>query len=127
GPDESTRAALANDFAADLLLSIHLNSHHDPLAAGASSYYFEGSNIASEPGEHLAQLLQEELTAGGRIDCRAHGKSYPILRETSMPAVVLEPGFITDPDEVKVLSDQAGVDDLVTQIMTALRRYFDEP
>lgn len=127
GPDEITRAALANDFGADLLLSIHLNAHHDQLAAGASSYYFEGANIASEPGEHLAQLLQDELAAGGRIDCRAHGKSYPILRETSMPAVVLEPGFITDPDEVKALSDQAGVDDLVSQIVAALQRYFDEP
>lgn len=125
GPTESQRAQLANRFAADLLLSIHLNSHSTPIAAGAATYYFQGGSVASEPGEHLAELIQQALIRAGRTDCSTHGKAYPILRETQMPAVVVEPGFITNPGEFQELSDS--MDDLAAAMLDALDRYFSEP
>ncbi len=124
GPTDSERARLANDCGADLLLSVHLNAHRNDAAEGAATYYFEHGGIASEPGEHLAGLLQERLVEAGKIDCRSHGKAYPILRETRMPAVVVEPGFITNPDEVKLLSEQASAQPIVRAIVDAVRSYF---
>jgi len=126
GPDESERAAMANQFAADLLISIHLNSHPLEIASGAASYYFEHDGVASEPGEHLADRMQRAFVAAGRLDCRSHGKAYPILRETSMPAVVAEPCFITNPTEAKLLADPAEVDTLVTAMVAAVSGYFSE-
>ena len=122
GPQESQRAQLANRFGADLLLSIHLNSHPTPIAAGAATYYFQGGSVASEPGEHLAELIQEALIQAGRPDCSTHGKAYPLLRETQMPAVVVEPGFITNPEEFKQLTEE--IDDLAAAMLAALQRYF---
>ena len=122
GPHESQRAQLANRFGADLLLSIHLNSHPTPIAAGAATYYFQGGTVASEPGEHLAELILAALIRAGRPDCSTHGKAYPILRETQMPAVVVEPGFITNPDEFRRLSES--LDDLAEAMLQALEQYF---
>jgi N-acetylmuramoyl-L-alanine amidase len=90
GPSDSQRAQLANRFEADLLLSIHLNSHPTQIAEGAAAYYFQHGQVASEPGEHLAGLIQQELRNVGRPDCGTHGKAYPLLRETRMPAVVVD-------------------------------------
>jgi N-acetylmuramoyl-L-alanine amidase len=46
-----------------------------------------------------------ELVKLGARDCRVHPRSYTILRETRAPAIVLEPAFITNPDEEKLLED----------------------
>lgn len=126
GPADSERARLANEFGADLFLSIHFNAHQSEAAEGAAAYFFEREGVASEPGEHLAELLLAELTATGRQSCRSHGKAYPVLRETRMPAVAVEPCFISNPAEAKLLSDPASLDELARAIVRAIRRYFSE-
>lgn len=126
GPTDSQRALLANAAGTELLLSLHLNAHPSEVAEGVATYYFEHGGIASEPGEHLAGLLQTHLvaTGTGRVDCRSHGKAYPILRETRMPAVVIEPGFITNPDEAKLLADEAASEELLEAMVAAVAEYF---
>ena len=122
GPADSLRAQLANRFDAHLLVSIHLNAHTNAIACGAASYFFQYGPVASEPGEHLAGLIQEELSRVGRPDLGAHGKAYPLLRETRMPAVVVEPCFITNPEELQLLLGSADV--LARALANAVDRYF---
>ena len=43
GPDASERARRANEADGDIFLSLHLNSHSEPIAEGASTYYFPRS------------------------------------------------------------------------------------
>ncbi|MCW3037287.1 MAG: N-acetylmuramoyl-L-alanine amidase [Actinobacteria bacterium] len=124
GPTDSERARRANEAAADLLISLHLNAHPNEMAQGAATYYWEHGGIASEPGEHLADLLQDHLVRCGLVDCRSHGKAYPILRETRMPAVVVEPGFITNPDEAKMLSAPRTAEPIVLAMVRAVGTYF---
>lgn len=126
GPSDSERAQRTNDFRADLLISIHFNGHASELAEGVTTYYFERDGVASEPGEHLAQLLQERLVGSGRVDCRTHGKAYPILRETRMPAVVVEPCFITNPKEAAELSDETTYDRMAEAMLEAVEAYFSD-
>lgn len=123
-PGDSERARRANRFGADLFVGIRLNAYESGVAEGAASYYFEHGGIASEPGQHLAGLLQSELSAAGRPDCRSHGKSFPVLRETRMPAVVVEPCFITNPAEVELLSGPLGRTQIASAMVRAISRYF---
>jgi N-acetylmuramoyl-L-alanine amidase len=124
GPTDSERARRANEAVADLLISLHLNSHPNEMAQGVATYYWEHGGIASEPGEHLADLLQDHLVRCGLVNCRSHGKAYPILRETRMPAVVVEPGFITNPDEAKMLSAPGTAEPVIRAMVRAVRAYF---
>lgn len=122
GPGNTERAQRANEFGADLLLSIHLNAHDSADAGGSSSYYFG----ASKAGQALAERIQDELTSLGAGDCRSHARSYPILKETRMPAVLVEPAFITNPDEEKQLGDPEFRNTLADALVAALQRFFRE-
>jgi N-acetylmuramoyl-L-alanine amidase len=126
GPSDSERSEIANQFSADLLVSIHMNAHSSPEAEGAATYFFEREGVASEPGEHLADLVREALIASGRNDCRSHGRNYPLLRHTRMPALVVEPCFITNPEEAKLVADQGGIERIAESIAEGIRRYFSE-
>ena len=120
-PDTHDRAARANEIDADLVLSIHLNAHAEPTAEGASTYYFPGSRA----GESVADQIQEQLVRLGLRDCRSHGRSYPILRETRMPAVLVEPIFITNPDERKRLEEPEFLSGIADAIAVGVRRFFE--
>lgn len=104
-PSSSERARLANDLGADLVLSVAVNGLDNPLARGSSAYYYGSQQSVSEAGCRLAHLASEHMLAGGWLpDGRAHPMTWGLLRETRMPAVVVEPGFLTsDADEKRLL------------------------
>ncbi|MDQ3940083.1 MAG: N-acetylmuramoyl-L-alanine amidase [Actinomycetota bacterium] len=122
GPDAHKRAELANLMDGDLFLSLHLNSTEEPTAEGASTYHFGGSSA----GERLADKIQSELVGLGLRNCRSHARSYTILRETRMPAVLIEPVFITNADEAKRVEDPEFLGDVAEAIATGVRRYYEE-
>ncbi|MGH2813278.1 MAG: N-acetylmuramoyl-L-alanine amidase [Actinomycetota bacterium] len=124
GPEDSDRSEIANWVGADLFLSIHLNAHSNESASGAATYFFEHDSVASEPGEHLADGLRRALVESGRQDCRSHGRNYPLLRETRMPAIVVEPCFLTNPEEAKFLADPEGIQATAVAIVRGIRNYF---
>ena len=121
-PSASERAALANEVGGRVFVSIHLNAHDEPTAEGASTYYFR----TSRAGRDLAEKIQSELAGLGLKDGRSHDRSYTILRETRMPAVLVEPIFITNADEEKRLEDPAFLHDLADAIFTGIKLHFEE-
>jgi N-acetylmuramoyl-L-alanine amidase len=124
-PEISARAARANEAVADALISLHLNSHQDPSAEGSSSYFFGRLGTSSVAGQTLAELIQDEVTAAtGLRDGRTHPKAFAILRETRMPAVQVEPCFITNPKEEQLLSEEPFLRELARAMATAMERYF---
>jgi N-acetylmuramoyl-L-alanine amidase len=125
-PPEAERAMLANTLEADLFLAIHLGGAEQN-ARGAAAFYFGHERFHSEVGMRLAELLLEQVCSLGLIDGRTHAKTFPVLRETRMPAVVLEPGYVTNPDEERMLADPEFQERLATAIADGLRRFAREP
>jgi N-acetylmuramoyl-L-alanine amidase len=124
-PEPSTRAARANESEAEVLISIHLNGHEDASAEGSSSYYFGGMGSGSVAGEALAELIQDQVTETlGLRNGRTHPKAFPILRETRMTAVQIEPCFITNPKEELLLAEEPFRTELVRAFAAAIERYF---
>jgi N-acetylmuramoyl-L-alanine amidase len=106
-PSVGQRAAAANAEGAEVLVSMHLNSHDDPAAEGTSTYFYGREGWTSQAGHWLAELIQSELVARlGLKDGRTHPKAIPLLRETQMPAVQVEPCFITNPREEALLRER---------------------
>ncbi|MDQ3985000.1 MAG: N-acetylmuramoyl-L-alanine amidase [Actinomycetota bacterium] len=119
--DSTGRAVRANEVGADVFVSIHLNSHTEPMAEGASTYYFP----RSRSGEMLAESVRNRLVSLGLRDCRSHPQNYSILRETRMPAVLVEPAFITNPDEAKLLVDPDFRATLARAVADGVRDFFE--
>jgi N-acetylmuramoyl-L-alanine amidase len=107
-PTAEERAEHANRVNADLLLSLHIDGSASPQARGIATFHFgTDSGATSTVGETLAELVQRELVARTRfVDCRVHHRPWDILRLTRMPAVQVEIGYLSNPDErARLLSD----------------------
>jgi N-acetylmuramoyl-L-alanine amidase len=89
-PDGSTQATQANAVDGEVYVGLGL----EPDEAGCSIAYFLGYNgVSSEGGRRLAEVLQVTLPPTLDIPDRGtHGMRLPVLRETRMPAVLLELG-----------------------------------
>ena len=105
-PTPSERATLANREDVEAILSIHANALDTPAARGAAAYYFGTDGYVSERGRRLAQLcLDAVCSAVDTPNCRTHPSTSALLRESRAPAVIIEPGFLTHPQEGRDLVD----------------------
>lgn len=120
GLEVSERARRGNNLGGDIFLSLHLNWNDRPSAEGASTYHFGGSS----EGGALAEAIQEELVRLGARDCRSHARSYQILRETRMPAVLIEPAFLSNPEEARKLEDPAYRAGLADAMVAGIKNYY---
>ena len=100
-PSEEQRADLANAAGADLMLSLHCDSHDAADASGVATFFFgrDRQTSWSAVGEHLADLLLREVVARtGLANCRSHGRSWTLLQQTTMPTGRGGAGYLSHPD-----------------------------
>jgi N-acetylmuramoyl-L-alanine amidase len=103
---DSDRAFLANSSGAKMVVSIHHAHHRSPLAGGTAAYYFERLGYRSHRGRMAATYVQKGVSrALETADIGEFGRSYDILRETNIPAVMLEPLFLTNPENLDLAAD----------------------
>lgn len=103
--DLQKRLDLAQNVGADVFLSIHLNEYRDRSESGPQVYYQRGADA----GRLLAGCLQEALVtvlAPARIRS-ANAGDYYVLRNTKLPAALVECGFLSNAQEEKLLLDEA--------------------
>lgn len=126
-PTDEERAALANRAEADVLLSLHCDSHDHVDASGVATFFFgrDRGTAWSAVGEHLADLLQREIVARtGLANCRSHGRSWRLLQQTTMPAVRLEAGYLSHPEDAARLAEPAFRDTLAEAVLVSLQRMY---
>jgi N-acetylmuramoyl-L-alanine amidase len=125
-PTEADRAHFANDVGGDLFLSLHSDANRSPLAQGVASFHFgTATGNTSTIGETLAGFIQRELVVRtGLRDCRAHPKTWDTLRLTRCPAVRVEIGYLTNPDDRRRLADPAFRDVVAEGIVVAVKRLY---
>ncbi|AWB44941.1 N-acetylmuramoyl-L-alanine amidase [Paenibacillus sp. CAA11] len=99
-PSLSERVKIANDLNADLFVSVHGNSGSSA-ATGVETYYTRGDSAA------LAKIMHKYLVkATGLPDRKVRTASLHVTRETKMPAVLLEGGFLSNKgDEAQMFTD----------------------
>ncbi|MGH8969894.1 MAG: N-acetylmuramoyl-L-alanine amidase [Actinomycetes bacterium] len=125
--DETERANFANAAGADLLLSLHIDAHRNPLASGCATFYYGSDRIGhhSTVGERFADLVQKEVCARtDLLNCRSHPKTWDLLRRTRMPAVRVEVGYVTNPGDAARLSDPAFRDVVAEAVVAAVQRLY---
>ncbi|MBM7083135.1 N-acetylmuramoyl-L-alanine amidase [Micromonospora humidisoli] len=120
------RAELANSLGADVFISLHTDGHANPAADGVATYHYGTDNgVTSATGERLAGLVQREIVARtGLRDCRTHAKAWDLLRLTRMPAVRVEVGYLTSPQDWARLVDPRFRDRIVEALVAAVQRMF---
>ena len=128
--DEVERANFANAAGADLVISLHMDAHGNSDAAGCASYFYGNDRLGhqSSVGERFADLVQREVCARTDLrNCRAHPKTWDLLRRTRMPAVRIEIGYLTSPGDAARLADPTFRDVLAEAIVAAVQRLYLPP
>lgn len=119
--DLSYRTRIANQSGADLYLSIHANSFPQSIYHGAQTFY-----KASDPrSKLLAQAIQYHLVKRlGPNRRRAKAGDYRVLNDTEMPGVMIEVGFLSNPEEAELLKDEGYRDRIAKAIFHGVVDYF---
>jgi N-acetylmuramoyl-L-alanine amidase len=90
-------------------------------------FSFNSTKAYFEQSLSLAQVLQNEFsTRVGRRNYGIQQAEFLVLHRTTMPSVLVELGFITNPDEEKFLLSQQGQEYLASAIFRAIREYKKE-
>lgn len=106
------RVEMANEWEADLFISIHCNSYWLKSATGTESYVYSKSSKVYG----LAENITESISA--KLDLKNRGvKTKPllgVLKKTEMPALLIETAFISNVNDAQKLKDRQ--DDFVDAI-----------
>jgi|JI10StandDraft_1071094.scaffolds.fasta_scaffold00378_7 N-acetylmuramoyl-L-alanine amidase len=119
------RSTIANDTKSKLFVSIHYNAFKDPQASGIEVYYYnKESKWRQDQSKQLATLvLNEMLAATGAKSRGIKTGNFHVIREANMPAILIEGGFITNPQEYSHLSDQKYLEKMATSIADGIEKY----
>ena len=126
-PDELSRAAMANESGADVMLSLHCDSTDQSRASGVATFFYGQDRFGawSAVGEHLADLIQREVVARtGLTDCRTHPRAWVLLQRTLMPTVRIETGYLSHEQDAERLAGPVFRDTLAEAIVIALQRMY---
>jgi len=122
--DLSRRVELANKNNADAFISVHVNSFKSgPAEHGAQTFYQPGS----EEGGKLAASIQLELVRMlGNTSRQAKAVDYYTTRNAKMPSVIVEIGFISNPQEAKLMCDTVYQGKIAYVMYSGMVKYFAE-
>ena len=99
----SARADKANDWGADYFISFHINAFNGS-ANGFESFIYNGS--VSNNTKKYQDIMHEEIMKVNDLSDRGQKRAnFAVVRETAMPAILTENGFIDNKHDAKKLKD----------------------
>ena len=104
--DLEPRVDMAENAKANAFVSVHVNALDAKASQvnGVETYHAPGASL----GKSLAEFVHEEiLTSTSANDRGVRSARFHVILKTSMPAVLVETGFITNPSESAKLVDSA--------------------
>ncbi|HEY9062981.1 MAG TPA: N-acetylmuramoyl-L-alanine amidase [Pseudobacteroides sp.] len=123
--DLNARVNRINDSNADIFVSIHVNSYFNPEINGSTAFYFSEQCLKSKA---LAKSIQRSLNnlvieGNKRMAHNSRAEDYYILKNTTIPGVLVETGFITNPRERGLLSTNSYRQKLAKSIASGIAEY----
>lgn len=123
------RAAQAERIGADLYVSLHMNAHTTETPQGTEVYYSSANNSPNASGltsKILGQMFLESLTTNlGTVKRGVKDKSLIVTRENTVPAVLIELGFMSNPQELAMLTNTEFQDTAARTIYDTLCQVFE--
>ena len=139
--DLTDRSRAANASESDIFVSIHINASGSSAAQGIETYYYQpyaeypsriNATYHANPtrlsmSDTLANAIQSSLiNATGAQNQGVKRQTFAVLRETTAPAVLLELGFLSNPQEAARLNTSAYQETLANAIVAAIKSYYEK-
>ena len=139
--DLTDRSRAANASESDIFVSIHINASGSSVAQGIETYYYQpyaeypsriNATYHANPtrlsmSDTLANAIQSSLiNATGAQNQGVKRQTFAVLRETTAPAVLLELGFLSNPQEAARLNTSAYQETLANAIVAGIKSYYEK-
>ena len=139
--DLADRSRAANASESDIFVSIHINASGSSAAQGIETYYYQpyaeypsriNAAYHANPtrlsmSDTLANAIQSSLiNATGAQNQGVKRQTFAVLRETTAPAVLLELGFLSNPQEAARLNTSAYQETLANAIVAGIKSYYEK-
>ena len=121
--DLEPRVRIAENNRASVFVSIHVNSLDASASSvrGVETYHAPGASL----GKELAGLVHEQIIAStGANDRGVRSARFYVITKTSMPAILVETGFITNPSEAANLLNRAYQGRMTEAIARGIDQFF---
>ncbi len=123
--DLLNRKALIEEAECQLFVSIHMNSFTNTRYYGSQTFYYDG-NIENEK---LASIIQEELkTVLDKENSRAAAirDDVYLIKELQIPSVLVEAGFLSNPEEERLLQTEEYQEKIAWAIYVGIMKYLND-
>ncbi len=121
------RVEIAGQARGDLFVSIHCNSVRNPTAQGIEIWFHENRDdrIRSTGSRKLAEAVLSRIIRRTEAVSRGVKKgSFYVLREATMPAIIVESGFISNPGERALLRTREYQEKVARGIVDGIDAFF---
>ncbi len=119
GQELQARVDIAGRNNADIFVSIHSNSNPDPSIAGAMTFFPSGKS--SKLALEVQSGIIRETSA---VNKGVQPATFYVLRNTAMPSILVEMGFVTNAAEAAKLQNDAYRNRIAQGIFTGIVKYF---
>jgi len=99
------RAEMANSWGADLFISIHNNSMPEGIK-GSMAFYYPTSYKGKSYAKIILDNMYDKLNMGAMGSNDLRSANYVVLRQTKMPAVLVEVACMSHPDDLNLLKNE---------------------
>lgn len=124
--DLKKRLKMLEESDADMLISIHQNKYSVSKYSGAQVFYSKGNASSRE----LALILQSEIKSRLQNDnerqIKPSGSEIYLLYKATKPAVMVECGFMSNPNELENLKKESYQNETALSIFSGIVKYYNE-
>jgi N-acetylmuramoyl-L-alanine amidase len=121
--DMKARRQIANTSRADIFVSIHQNAFRNPTVHGAQTFYYNSSDNSQKLATSIQNRLREFADPQNKLKPKEND-NYFVLKQTEMPAVLVECGFMTNYNERCKLQTDAYQEKIAWSIYLGIVDYF---
>ena len=121
--DLSNRKQLIFENDPMAVISIHQNSYPSSDVHGAQVFYPQGSEKSKQLADHIQSALIKGLDPNNHREAKANAEYY-LFRDNPYPIVIVECGFLSNPEEEKQLLEDGYQNKLAWGIYTGILEYF---
>ncbi len=122
--DLNNRLKLFESDENNVVISIHQNKFTDPKYSGTQVFYSENHQDSIKLAESIRTAVTMLLQHDNTRELKKADENIFILDKTTVPAVIVECGFLSNPDERQKLCDEAYQKQMAFSIMLGFLEYY---
>ena len=117
------RKKIIEESKADMFVSIHLNAFEQSKYYGAQTFYPKGKDDSKNLSKFVQDELKRVVDKTNNREVKPRDDIY-LLKENSIPSILIECGFLSNDKEAKLLVDKEYQEKIAWSIYVGIQKYF---